>query len=172
MKGILEAYLAAYQVRRGKKPGRNAHYLSNLPIVGKNGKPIFGAEAEAVDLPAAVERLIRRVELPDSEEIWPQFAARNLYEFLEEESFGIEAMNRALRPYWAVLWRAVARGHYLVRGYPVRDASRSAASEHLLLVRAKPQLCPLSAKRQWPRDTMSKVLRPHPGPRKNLPRQG
>ena len=130
MKGILEAFLAAYQVRRGKKPSRDAHYLSNLPILSKNSKPIYGAEAEAVDLPVAVERLIQRVELPDSEEIWPQFAARNLYEFLEEESFGIEAMNRALRPYWAILWRAAARGHYLVRGYPVRDASRSAASEH------------------------------------------
>jgi len=34
----------------------------------------------------------------ETEEIWPQFAARNLYEFLEDESFGIEAMNQALKP--------------------------------------------------------------------------
>jgi len=39
-------------------------------------------------------------------------------------------MNQVLKPHWPVLWRAAARGHYLVRGYPVRDPSRNAASEH------------------------------------------
>ncbi len=38
-------------------------------------------------------------------------------------------MNQALKPYWPVLWRTAARGHYLVRGYPVRDTARRAA-EH------------------------------------------
>jgi hypothetical protein len=66
----------------------------------------------------------------DVDEVWPQFTARNLYEFLEEEPFGIEAMNQALKPHWPVLWRAAARGHYLVRGYPVRDSSHSATSDH------------------------------------------
>lgn len=130
MRGILEAFLAAYAVRRGKKSNRDAHYLSNLPVLDKQGKPVFGAEAEGIDLATAVERLIRKLKASDADEAWPQFAARNLYEFLEEESFGIEAMNRALKPHWPLLWRAAARGHYLVRGYPVRDPSRSAASEH------------------------------------------
>jgi hypothetical protein len=131
MKEILEAFLAAYGVRRGKQSGGDTHYLSNLPVLNKEGQQVFGVEAEGIDLPTAVERLIRRLKASDSDGVWPQFAARNLYEFLEEESFGTEAMNQALKPHWPVLWRAAARGHYLVRGYPVRDASRSAASEHM-----------------------------------------
>ncbi|HTW47149.1 MAG TPA: hypothetical protein VMD92_04325 [Acidobacteriaceae bacterium] len=130
MKGILEAFLAAYQVRRGKKSSRDAHYLSNLPRLNREGKRVLGADAEGIDVSTAVERLIRAMKSPDVDEVWPQFAARNLYEFLEEESFGIEALNQALKPHWPVLWRATARGHYLVRGHPVRDASRSAASDH------------------------------------------
>jgi hypothetical protein len=130
MKGILEAFLAAYRARRGKKSSQDTHYLSNLPVLDKHGKPVFGAEAEGIDVPTAVERLIRKMDGPRDEEIWPQFAARNLYEFLEDESFGIEAMNQALKPHWPVLWRAAARGHYLVRGFPVRDPSRSTASQH------------------------------------------
>lgn len=127
---ILEAFLAAYKVRRGKKSSRDAHYLSNLPVLDKQGKPVDGAEAERIDVPTAVNRLIQAMKSPDVDEVWPQFAARNLYEFLEEEAFGIEVMNQALRPHWPVLWRAAARGHYLARGYPVRNTSRSAASEH------------------------------------------
>lgn len=130
MKGILEAFLAAYRVRRGKKSSQDIQYLSNLPVLDKQGKPVFGTEAEGIDVPTAVERLIRKMDGPRDEEIWPQFAARNLYEFLEEEPFRIEAMNQVLKPHWPVLWRTAARGHYLVRGYPVRDPSRSAASEH------------------------------------------
>jgi hypothetical protein len=130
MSGILAAFLAAYKVRRGKKSSRDEQYLSNLPRLNKEGKRVYGAEADGIDPPTAVERLIRALKAPDVDEVWPQFAARNLYEFLEEESFGIEAMNQALKPFWPVLWRAAARGHYMVRGYPVRHSSRSAISEH------------------------------------------
>ena len=129
MRGILEAFVAAYRVRRGKKPSRDAHYLSNLPILNKQGQRVLGSEAESVDLATAIERLIRRVDQPDAEEVWPQFAGRNLYEFLEEEAFGIEAMNQVLKPFWPILWRAAARGHYLVRGQPVRSAAGMAVAE-------------------------------------------
>lgn len=129
MKGILQAFLAAYQVRRGKKTSRDGHYLSNLPILNKQGQPVPGSEAESIEVTTAVERLIRRLELPEAEKVWPQFAARNLYEFLEEESLGVEAMNQALKPYWPILWRAAARGHYLVRGTPVRSAAGRAVAD-------------------------------------------
>jgi hypothetical protein len=129
MKGILEAFLAASRARRGKKPSRDAHYLSNLPILNRQGHQVLGSEAESVDLATAVERLIRRVGLPDAEGIWPPVAARKLYELLAEQTFGIEAMNQALKPYWPMLWRAAARGHYLVRGYPVRSAAGRAVAE-------------------------------------------
>jgi hypothetical protein len=131
MRGILEAFLAAYAVRRGNKSSQDTNYLSNLPILNKEGKPVFGADAEGIDVPTAVERLIRKMDGPRDEEIWPQFAARNLYEFLEDESFGIEAMNQALKPHWPILWRVAARGHYLVRGFPVLDPSGSTAYQHL-----------------------------------------
>jgi len=74
MKGILEAFLAAYRVRRGKKSSQDTHYLSNLPVLDKEGKPVFGAEAEGIDVLTAVERLIRKIDGPRDEEIWPQFA--------------------------------------------------------------------------------------------------
>ena len=129
MKGILQAFLAAYQVRRGKKASRDAHYLSNLPILNKQGQPVPGSETEGIEVRTAVERLIRRLEFPEAEKVWPQFAARNLYEFLEEESFGVEAMNQALKPHWPLLWRAAARGHYLMRGTPVRSAAGRAIAD-------------------------------------------
>jgi hypothetical protein len=129
MRGILQAFLAAYQVRRGKKPSRDAHYLSNLPILNQQRQAIVGTDAEGIDVTTAVERLIQRMDLPEAEEVWPQFIARNLYEFLEEEPFGIEAMNQALKPHWPILWRAAARGHYLVRGSPVPAAAGRAIAE-------------------------------------------
>ncbi len=129
MKGILQAFLAAYHVRRGKKASRDAHYLSNLPILNKQGQPVPGSETEGIEVRTAVERLIRRLEFPEAEKVWPQFAARNLYEFLEEESFGVEAMNQALKPHWPILWRAAARGHYLMRGTPVRSAAGRAIAD-------------------------------------------
>jgi len=129
MRGILEAFLGAYQVRRGRKPSRDVHYLSNLPILSKQGKAITGAETEGIDVTTAVERLIQRMDLPEPWEVWPQFVARNLYEFLEEEPFGIEAMNQALKPHWPTLWKAAARGHYLVRGCPVPGAGGRAIAE-------------------------------------------
>jgi hypothetical protein len=129
MKGILQAFLAAYQVRRGKKTSRDTHYLSNLPILNRLGQPVHGSEAESIEVPTAIERLIRRMDSPGAEEVWPQFAARNLYEFLEEEPFGLEAVHQALKPYWSILWRAAARGHYLVRGTPVRSTAGRAVAD-------------------------------------------
>ena len=37
MKGILEAFLAAYKLRRSKKVRRDVHYLGNLPLLNKSG---------------------------------------------------------------------------------------------------------------------------------------
>ncbi len=97
---------AAYKVRRSKKASRDAHYLGNLPILNKSGQQVI--PSEEIDVPTAVERLIQKLEMPRSN-VWPQFAARNLYDLLEEESFSnIEALNRALTPHWMALWKAAA----------------------------------------------------------------
>ncbi len=121
MKGILEAFLAAYKMRRSKKTNRDAHYLGNLPILNRNGQEV--SHSEEIDVPTAVERLIRALETPRSG-MWPQFAGRNLYDLLEEEHFSnIEALNRALKPYWIALWKTAARGHYITYHLPIRDSA-------------------------------------------------
>jgi hypothetical protein len=125
LQGILTAFLAAYKIRRPRKKSLDAHYLAQLPILDEEGNDFLGAED--VDLPTAVERLIRQLDTPDMF-LWPQFAARILYELLEEEEFGIEALNRVLKPHWPVLWRAAARGHYLVLQTPVRASATSTPS--------------------------------------------
>jgi len=38
---------------------------------------------------------------------------------------GWDAVNRALRPYWPVLWRLAARGHYCLTQEPLRAKSMS-----------------------------------------------
>ena len=119
LKEILEAFLAAYKIRRPKRASLEAHYLSNLPILTREGKVV--ADLEGADIETVVDRLIRKMSIPNLH-VWPQFAARNLYELLEQEQFGnIEALNRALKPHWPALWRAAARGHYFTRHIPVRD---------------------------------------------------
>lgn len=119
MRGILEAFLAAYKIRRPTKAVDDAKYLGNLPILSEEGEDVLNRKGLAVC--AVVERLIQRVSEPDFYR-WPQFAARNLYELLEEEHFpNIEALNSALKPSWSALWRAAARGHYITRQMPVRD---------------------------------------------------
>jgi hypothetical protein len=56
--------------------------------------------------------------------VWPQFAARNLYNLLEEEHFSnIETLNRVLKPYWIALWKTAARGHYITYHVPIRDSA-------------------------------------------------
>jgi hypothetical protein len=43
---------------------------------------------------------------------------------LEDEPLtGLNAVNRALRPYWSVIWLLAARGHYVVIHEPVRERS-------------------------------------------------
>ncbi len=45
-----------------------------------------------------------------------------LYRVLEDTSLGgPAAVNRALRPWWPILWRLAARGHYAQTGQPVRE---------------------------------------------------
>ena len=47
---------------------------------------------------------------------------RNLYVLFEDDKLaGPDALNRALRPYWPVLWGVAARGHFAATDEPVRD---------------------------------------------------
>jgi hypothetical protein len=52
----------------------------------------------------------------------PNLLGRNLYTLLDEEKLpGAEAITRALQPFWSVLWRLAARGHFVLTDTPVRD---------------------------------------------------
>jgi hypothetical protein len=54
------------------------------------------------------------------------FAARNLHILLEDEKLpAADTVSRALRPFWLVLWRLAARGHYFLTGEPLRAKSAS-----------------------------------------------
>jgi hypothetical protein len=56
------------------------------------------------------------------------FVGRALHRLLGDDKLpGGEDLTRALRPYWSILWRVAARGHYVGAGEPVR--SRSARRE-------------------------------------------
>ena len=55
-------------------------------------------------------------------------AARNLYVLLDAEKLaGAAALDEALSPYWPMLWRVAARGHYFARREPIRESGRAGA---------------------------------------------
>jgi hypothetical protein len=121
--GVLDAFLAVYELRKGT-PAQDEYYLGNLPSDCRPGKS-KGSEGMEKATPEIVRRTVaetrRRLSEPATKYA-PLLAGRNLYVLLEEENLaGADAVNRALRPHWPILWRLAARGHYFVRQQPVRD---------------------------------------------------
>lgn len=120
--GILKAFEAAHQLR-AKPSGQDEYYLGNLPT---DCRP----ERKASDpmTPELVRRTVaetvRRLNNPATK--WtPMLAARNLYVLLDDEKLaGAAALNEVLSPYWPVLWRVAARGHYFVNREPIRETGR------------------------------------------------
>ena len=123
--GILEAFLAVYGlVSKRRKRGPMAPYLlTNLPSEGQTAaKP--SEEIANDDVQRAVNRTIHTLKNATSETPRPIHAARLLYIVLDNERFlNIEKLNEALRPYWPILWRVCARGHYLRHAKPVADGA-------------------------------------------------
>ena len=116
--GVLEAFLALYPLR-SRDQKLNSYYLSNLSPDSYEHR---GSDDEAVV--AAAEDTIRRVR-ESAKPYTPIYCARNLYVLLHQERFaGVEAIHAALSPYWPVLWRVAARGHYLRLKQPIRDTTR------------------------------------------------
>lgn len=118
--GLLKAFEAAHQLR-AKPSGRDEYYLGNLPGDSQAERKAEGVTPELVR--KTVAETVRR--LSDPRVKWtPTFAARNLYVLLDSEKLpGAAALNEALSPYWPVLWRAAARGHYFARREPVRPTT-------------------------------------------------
>lgn len=123
---ILDAFLAVYELRGERIEPEDAYYLTNLPQACRPAVK-RGEKAQAVT-PDVVRRTVsetrRRVLDPGRTIGIPLFIGRNLYHLLEDTTLGgADAVNRALRPFWPVLWRLAARGHYAITQVPLREPS-------------------------------------------------
>ena len=79
-----------------------------------------------------MNRQIQMLENPTSDTPRPIHTVRLLYMVLENERLlNVEKLNEALRPYWPILWRVCARGHYLRHGEPLRDSTFWGADSRL-----------------------------------------
>jgi hypothetical protein len=106
--GLLEAFLALHSVRL-EGPDRSGYYLSHLA-----GQTL---EREPGDVRSAVMSLLERVR--GGAKVHPS-VGRALYGLLAGERFsGLASIQAALLPYWPVLWRVAARGHYGQRKAPI-----------------------------------------------------
>ena len=124
--GILKAFDAAHQLR-AKPSSADEYYLGNLPsdCRPERSKPSDPVTPELVRKTVAetVRRLATRRRSGRR-----TLAARNLYGLLDDEKLaGAAALNEALAPYWPVLWRVAARGHYFERRQPVRERRAAGA---------------------------------------------
>lgn len=126
---VLDAFLAAYEVRTERTSSRDSYYLNNLPA---DCRPTRAKSSE--DSGNATPEMVRRTvsetrkRLSDSSGARRDtfLAARNLHVLLEDEKLpAVDTVNRALRPFWPVLWRLAARGHYCLRQQPLRAKSTS-----------------------------------------------
>ena len=123
---ILEAFEAAYGIRTARNTERDKYYLGNLP---EECRPTKGKLSDSVTPELVLQTAAEtRRRLSDPSTKWTAiFAARNLYVLLEEEKLPAgDALTKALRPYWNVLWRAAARGHYFEKRQPIREKSAGA----------------------------------------------
>jgi hypothetical protein len=119
---VLEAFLAAYELRAEPDQGKNSYYLKNLIYQVERS---MGSKQRAVTA-EFVRRVVREnvgyLSNPETSQRVPLYAGRNLYVLLEEEQFkSIDALNDALRPHWLALWKLAARGHFIIEGEPIRE---------------------------------------------------
>jgi hypothetical protein len=119
--GILEAFLAVYGLgsRQKKRSPMAPYLLTNLEIGAKRSEEIADD-----DVRRAVNRKIQMLKNATSETPRPIYTARLLYMVFDNEKFlNVEKLNEALRPYWPILWRVCARGHFLRHGKCILDGA-------------------------------------------------
>jgi len=122
--GVLDAFLAVYELRTGRESGLDAQYLGNVPADSRPVTPRRPARADdpTREIVRRTVRDARHTVKNRSRTPAPLLMGRSLYLLLEEEQLpGAEDLNRALRPFWSVLWRLAARGHYIATQAPVRE---------------------------------------------------
>jgi len=125
---VLDAFLAVYELRTERTSLRDPYYMNNLP---SECRPAKGKGAE--DSERATSETVRRTvaetrkRLSDPAVRWDTFlAGRNLLILLEDEKLpAADTVNRALRPFFPVLWGLAARGHYSLNQESLRAKSTS-----------------------------------------------
>ena len=126
---VLDAFLAAYELRKERASKLDELYLGNLPRESRPAKARGTDEQPTTEtVRKAVLETHKRLSDP-AMKAEPLLAGRNLYVILDEEKLsGAEALDRALRPFFPALWRLAARGHYCVKHEPLRFPSTAKES--------------------------------------------
>jgi len=127
LSGILEAFQAVYGLlRKQNRTHLDSFFVAHLPP-DRQAEMKKPDEIGSDDVRRAVTRTIRMLQSPTEERQRPTFVARNLYFLLDELEFpNVEKLNEALCPYWTILWRVCARGHYFLHMQPLQDQNSSA----------------------------------------------
>ena len=125
--GILEAFRAVYELLRKKsRTHLDSFFVAHLPS-DRQSEAKNPEEVGSEDVRRVVNHTIRMLKNPAEERQRPIFVARNLYFLLDELEFpNVEKLNEALWPYWPILWRVCARGHYFHHAEPLQDPNPSA----------------------------------------------
>jgi len=126
--GILEAFQAVYELLRKKnKSHLDSFFVAHLPS-DRQAEAKSSHEIGSDDVRRAVTNTLRMLKNATQDRQRPIFVARNLYFLLDElELPNIEKLDGTLRPYWPILWRVCARGHYFLHMQPVHDPNSSAS---------------------------------------------
>jgi hypothetical protein len=124
--GVLDAFSAVYELRTDRSSEWDTYYLNNLPSEFRPArlKGSDGDQANSDMVRRTVAETRKRLSDP-AVKVESFFAARNLHILLEDEKLPADTVSRALRPFWPVLWRLAARGHYFLMGEPLRAKSAS-----------------------------------------------
>lgn len=122
---VVEGFLAVYKLLPSSKSSNDPYYLGNLGTQG-SGQADSVSRAHVVK---AAELCLEKISTA-KRSYAPVYAGRNLYTVLDSERLAnTEALNEALAPYWAALWRLAARGHFKTYGVPIRSP-REVGEEH------------------------------------------
>ena len=124
--GMLKAFRAAYQLSN-KRSIYDGEYFSNLGPDAWPERPLGSSPISPEVVRVAVAKLLQRLEDPASRCGPPIMAGRNLYLLLEdaEKSCSVAELNQALAPFFRVLWRVAARGHYAAAREPIRASGQT-----------------------------------------------
>jgi hypothetical protein len=122
--GVLDAFLAVHQLRTSHDVSPlDSFYLGHFPPECRpETKRTEKADAVTADIVRRTAVETRRRVSDGSMTALPLMIGRDFYKLLDDDQLpGPEDLARALRPYWPVLWRLAARGHYFGMHKPVRD---------------------------------------------------